>query len=379
MNDAVLLVFVAVAALAAVGAVAAAFRFWTKNQTAGRDEAGMRLLQQQLDALRSQLSESLSSQAQLVNQQLGLLTTQMGQRLDSVAREVNSSQKAVGERLDNAARVVGEVQKSLGALGQASDRIFEVGKDIAGLQEILRAPKLRGGLGEFLLEDLLGQILPAKHFQTQHVFKNGCAVDAVIRLGGKWVPVDAKFPLENFRRVAECKTDEERRPLQRKFAMDVKKHIDAIANKYILPDEGTFDFALMYIPAENVYYEVVVKDENAGEAESLSAYALQRRVVPVSPNSFFAYLQAILFGLRGFQIEENARVIMQNLARLQGDLVRFLDDFELVGKHLSNTRAKYEDAEKRLGRFQEKLAELNRGELPPRLTETPSAISVSEQ
>jgi DNA recombination protein RmuC len=349
----------------------AVFLFLQLQRRPGSSD-GQALLQQQLESLRGQLAESLNSQSQSMNQQVHQMTTQVNQRLEDVSRRVADSQRAVGDRLDNAARVVGEVQKSLGVLGEASARIFDVGKDIAGLQEILRAPKMRGGLGEYFLADLLGQILPLKHFRLQHTFKTGATVDAVISLGGKLVPVDSKFPLENFRRVIEAKTDEERKPLRKKFMVDVKKHIDAIATKYILPDEDTYDFALMYIPAENVYYEVIVKDEDADGEKSLTEYALKQRVVPVSPNSFYAYLQAIILGLRGFEIEENARTIMQNLGRLQGDFTRFREDFEVLGKHLSNTRGKYEEAEKRLTRVQEKLSSVSsEGELPA--PQTPAA------
>lgn len=335
----------------ALGAALAAALLWRLRRDA-RPAAGdgLGLIQQQLEAIRTQVAETLRAQTQTVNQQL-----------EAVSRQVMESQKTVGDRLDNAARVVGEVQRSLGTLGQASERIFEVGKDIAGLQEILRAPKMRGGLGEYLLGDFLAQVLP-RHHQIQHVFKTGQIVDAVIRLGDKMVPVDSKFPLENFRRLLEAQSEEERRALKKKFAADVKKHVDAIASKYILPDEGTYDFALMYIPAENVYYECMIRDDASGDGPSLAEYARSKNIIPVSPNTLYAYLQAIVLGLRGFAIEENARLIMQHLSRLQGDFRRFAEDFDLLGKHLSNTRGKYEDAEKRLGRLQEKLASMGEGQ-----------------
>jgi len=301
----------------------------------------------------------------LMQQQIGQLTSNVNQRLEAVSRDLLNSQKTVGDRLDNAARVVGDVQRSLGTLSQASERIFEVGKDIAGLQQILSAPKLRGGLGEYFLGDLLEQILPARHFKLQHGFRGGRLVDAVIQVGERLVPVDAKFPLENFRRVVEAASDEERRSLKKKFVSDVKKHIDAIAEKYILPDEGTFDFALMYIPAENVYYEIIIKDD-ASEDKSLAAYALEQKVIPVSPNCFYAYLQAILLGLRGFEIEESARTILQNLSRLQGDFNRFREDFEVLGGHIGKTQGKYADTEKRMARIQDKLLSLS--EEKPELT-----------
>lgn len=370
-----LTVLLVVVALLGAAALFFSWQSYKAGQSRQPADQSLQLLQQQLENLRAQTADLFGRQSQLVNDQLGNLTNQVSQRLESVSQQMATSQKSVGERLDNAAKVVGDVQKSLGQLGQASERIFEVGKDIAGLQEILRAPKIRGGLGEYFLADLLGQILPGKHFKTGHGFKSGNIVDAVIHLGGKLVPVDSKFPLENFRRVVEAGSDEERRALKKKFVTDVKKHIDAIAAKYILPDEGTYDFAFMYIPAENVYYEVIVKDD---ADNTLTEYAMGKRVIPVSPNSFYAYLQAIILGLKGFQVEENARAILENLTRLQGDFVRFRDEFGILGKHIGQTHSKYEDIDKKLVRLQDKLSFV--GEEKPSLTvETPSALPAKPQ
>jgi DNA recombination protein RmuC len=348
---------VLVTALITAAAVGAAVFFALRSRPS---DPGLSLLQQQLESLRGQMAEALSGQARLVSQQL-----------EGVARTVAESQRSVGDRLDSASRAVGEVQKSLGELGQASQRIFEVGKDISGLTDLLRSPKMRGGLGEYFLQDLLSQILPVANFSIQHGFKGGHTVDAVVRLGARLVPVDAKFPLENFRKWTDAAGEDDRRAWRKKFAADVKKHVDAIASKYILPDEGTYDFALMYIPAENVYYECVVKPEE--DEAPLMEYALKRRVVPVSPSSFYAYLQAIVLGLRGFQIEENARVIQQNLARLQGDVARFSDDFDLLGRHLSNAKTKHDDASRRLERVQDKLTSV--AETSP-ATETPLPLAL---
>ncbi len=314
----------------------------------------MLLMQQQIDQLRVQFGQVLDNSTQLIQQQLGQMLGHMSERLKENGEMLQKTQQSLGERLDNAARVVGHVQKSLGGLEEANRKIYEVGKDIASLQEILRAPKLRGGLGEFFLEDLLTQILPLHHFSIQHSFRSGEKVDAVIKLGAALVPVDSKFPLENFKRIVEAGTDDEKARAKKAFAVDVKKHIDAIADKYILPDEGTYDFALMYVPAENVYYETIIKDELTGE-KNLSQYALSKRVIPVSPNSFYAYLQAILLGLKGMKIEERAKEIIQYLSRLQGDFSRFRDDFGLLGKHLGHAQSSYQNSEKRLEQFGQKL------------------------
>ena len=333
-------------ALVLLAAVAAGFAVYFSLRNRRSDS--LHLLQQQLESLRGQFAEALAGQSRL-----------MAGQMEAVARNVADSQRTVGDRLDSTARVVGEVQKSLGELGQSSQRIFEVGKDISGLQDLLRSPKMRGGLGEYFLQDLLSQVLPVAHYTLQHAFASGAVVDAAVRLGDRLVSVDAKFPLENFRRWA-AGSDEERRALRKKFTADVKRHVDAVASKYILPDEGTYDFALMYIPAENVYYECIVKSEEPGEEASVLEYALKKRVVPVSPASFYAYLQAIVLGLNGMRVEENARRILDTLARLTGDLHRFAEDFDLVGKHLSNARLKHEDASRRLERVQEKLSSASR-------------------
>ncbi len=326
------------------------------------------LLQQEVQSLRGQLSDAMLKSQESLNQQLGQITSHVNTHLGQVTQQLQKSTGDLNTRLDNAARVVSDVSKGLGGLSEATKKVYEVGKDIAGLQEILRSPKLRGGLGELFLGDLLAQILPPAHFSLQHRFKSGEAVDAVIRLGQNLVPVDAKFPLENFRRVIEVSTEEERKAAKRRFVADVKKHVDAIAGKYILPDEGTFDFALMYIPAENVYYELIIKDEAIETEKGLLNYSFAKRVIPVSPNSFYAYLQTVLLGLKGMHIEERAQEILSTLARLSGDFRKFQEEFELVGKHLTNTKSRYDEADKRLAKFGDKLQSLQ--DASPALEET---------
>jgi DNA recombination protein RmuC len=321
---------------------------------AKQEEQSMLLMQQQIDQLRVHFTQVLDNSVQSIQRQLGQVLGHVNDRLKENADVLNTTQQSLGERLDNAARVVGQVQRSLGGLEEANRKIYEVGKDIASLQEILRAPKLRGGLGEFLLEDLLGQILPSQHFSIQYAFRSGEKVDAVIKLGSCVVPVDAKFPLENFKRMLEAVGDEEKNRAKRQFGIDVKKHIDAIAGKYILPDEGTYDFALMYIPAENVYYETIIRD-GAPEEKSLCHYAMSKHVIPVSPNSLYAYLQAIVLGLKGMKIEDRAKDIIQYLSRLQGDFGKFREEFALIGKHVGHAQASYQSADRRLDQFGQKL------------------------
>lgn len=317
-------------------------------------------------ALRSALAERRDDQAlTLLQNQVQATVSQVGEMRDSVQQiagqmqqQLSDTRQAMDARLDGAARVIGDVSKHLGQLDESAKRIFDVGRDIASLQEILRAPKLRGGLGELFMGDLLAQILPPEHFELQHGFQSGEKVDAVIRLKAGLVPVDAKFPLENFQRLIRAAAEDERAAARRVFVKDVQTHIDAIAKKYIRPDEGTFDFALMYIPAENVYYEVIIKDDEFGGEGKLFNYAIARRVIPVSPNSFYAYLQTILLGLKGLRVEESARQIMGNLSRLQKDFEGFGESFQLVGQHLANAQKKFEDADKRFGKVEAKLDQI---------------------
>jgi DNA recombination protein RmuC len=310
-------------------------------------EGSLPMMQREIELLRGQFSQALDASAARTQSQLAQILNHVSDRLRENAEMVQQSQHHLGERFDGAAQLVSQMQKSLGTLEEASRRIFDVGKDIASLQEIFRAPKLRGGLGEFLLEDLLRQVLPARHFTMQHRFKSGEKVDAVIRLGDGLVPVDSKFPLENFRRGLQATGEEERARAQRQFAADVKKHTDSIAAKYILPDEQTFDFALMYIPAEAVYYETMIKQDGA-RGKDFSEYALGRRVIPVSPSTFYAYLQAIVVGLRGMKIEERAKEMSLHFSQLQGDLGRFGEEFGLLGRHLSHAQSAYQSGERRL-------------------------------
>jgi len=265
---------------------------------------------------------------------------------------------STADRLDKAALAIKDVYGRLGEVQESTKQVNEVAKDISSLQDILRAPKLRGGIGEYFLSDLLKQILPPSRYELQHRFKSREIVDAVIILKDGMVPVDSKFPLENFKKVIQAKSEAEKISAKKIFIRDVKKHIDAIAQKYILPDEGTLDFALMYIPAENVYYEVIIKDENLDDGKSLFKHAIDNKVIPVSPNSFYGYLQTILMGLRGMRIEERAQEILKNISRLEGDFARVTDDFQKMGTHLKNLSGSYDNTEKRLGKFGDKLESL---------------------
>lgn len=293
--------------------------------------------------------------AQKENQALSLMQQQISQLTQNINQQLQNMSGQFQKTTGHIGSTIGDVKKGLGKMEEVTREVLEKAKNISNLEDLLRAPKFRGGLGELFLGDLLGQILPPVHYDLQYKFKSGEIVDAIVRIGSNLVPIDSKFPLENFKKYLSEENSKEKEDFRKKFVTDVKKHIDEIAKKYILPDEDTYDFALMYIPAENIYYETILKDESFGEERSIFSYAIQKRVIPVSPNSFFAYLQVIVLGLKGLQIEKSAKSIFQALARLQGDLSRFKTDFQMLGTHLVNAKGRFDDAEKRLERFSDKL------------------------
>jgi DNA recombination protein RmuC len=330
-----------------------AFGAWMLfRSTKGQSDQTLLLLKSEVEAARGEARQLQTATLASVRDELHQFRTEMTGQMGEV-------RTGVVQQLQDVNRVVGNVQGSLGKLGEATQRVAEVGKEIQGLEQILKSPKLRGGLGETLLEQLLAQVLPHENFVLQHAFKSGEKVDAAIRIGERLVPVDAKFPLENFRRMlAEAEADR-RGTFRRAFGRDVKNRVEEIAQKYILPDEGTFDFALMYVPAENVYYEMIVRDDE-GEDESIASYARSRLVFPVSPNTLYAYLQVIILGLRGLRIEANAREIQNDLIRLGGDLERVKEHFDKLGAHLGNAQKQFADAERDLSRFETKLEAIGR-------------------
>ena len=275
------------------------------------------------------------------------ISSQVNERLGQMNETILEANKIIGQNLGSTSGLFGNVREQLGKLEATNHQILEVSKNVASLQELLRAPKFRGQMGETLLENLLSQVLPKDYYQVQYRFKSSDAVDAVIRLGERLVPIDAKFSLENFQKMVDA-SEEEKPAFRKKFIQDVKNRAEEIASKYILPQENTYDFALMYIPAENVYYETVIKDD-------LLAYFMSKKVIPVSPNTLYAYLQVICLGLKGLKVEENAKVILKNLSMLSIEINKFKEEFDTLGGHISNLAHKYEDSQKRLDRFSDRL------------------------
>ncbi|HEX9351403.1 MAG TPA: DNA recombination protein RmuC [Gaiellaceae bacterium] len=275
--------------------------------------------------------------------------SQLADRNAEVDRRLEAMTSTLDRRLESTSKTAGEIHRQLGELGRANEEILARANDLKRLEQALRPPKARGGFGELLLANLLRDRLPPDAYELQYGFRSGERVDAVIKVD-RLVPVDAKFPLDNFERLAEAESEEHRVLAEKAFARDLKIHVDAIADKYIRPDEGTYDFALMYLPSEGVYYELV-----CGKTGALLSYAHEKRIFPVSPTTFTSQLQVIALGLKGMQIEQRAHEVMAYCAQLENDFGRFRDDFQVVGKHLGHAQSKYSEAERRLDRFEGKL------------------------
>jgi DNA recombination protein RmuC len=301
-----------------------------------------RLLRGELGALREQTASDLSQR----NAEVELRLQGMEQTLNTRLTELDTK---VDGRLAASTKTTSQIHERLGEVTKATETMIARAQDLARLEQALRPPKARGGFGELLLENLLRDRLAPDAYSMQHTFSTGDRVDAVIHVD-KLVPVDSKFPLDNFELMLAAEDDAQRQLHEKAFARDVKGHIDAIAAKYILPAEGTFDFALMYLPAEAIYYELV-----CGKTGQLLSYAHEKRVFPVSATTFTAYLQVIAMGLKGLQIEQTAHEVMAYCAALQKDFGKFREDFELVGTHLSRAQSKYAESDKRLDRFETRL------------------------
>ncbi len=251
-------------------------------------------------------------------------TLQSGSREDrrDLLSSLQKNTQAVNERLDNAARVISQVQRNLGEMS-------EIGKGIRTLQDFLQSPKLRGGLGEEVLKEMIGQTFPKNAFHLQYPFKSGVKVDAVLKTEAGLLCIDSKFPMENFNLMLKGETEIARNSAKRQFIQDVKKHIEDISRKYILPEEGTMDFALMYIPSEAVYYEAVNIPE-------LSNFARKLRVYPVSPNTLYAHLQVLLLSFEGKDLELKSREVFRILRAIQKDYGKVEENLSTLQKHLNN-------------------------------------------
>jgi DNA recombination protein RmuC len=323
-----------------------------QNTTAQKDisaqNASINLLQQQLEAIR---------QAQTKHS-------------ETLEKNLQSGQKNITDYLQSSGKTLGELKEQLGKIEGSGRKLMELSTDVRTLSDILKSPKHRGQLGEQSLAAVLKTILPADSFKLQHTFKNGKIVDALIKLPDYSAPVDAKFPLPAFEAILKAENEDDKIKLRKKFHDDVKKRIDEIAESYILPTEGTLDFALMYIPAENVYYETIIKYDS--DKTDILAYALDKKVIPVSPNLLYAYLMTIVMGLKGMQIEKEAELIRANLAKLGAGFDAFTSDYATLGSHIRNASNRYDEAQTKLNKFSMHLNQIQTTQQdPPQLDQEP--------
>lgn len=308
-------------------------------------------------AVDDSLREWLKSMQQTIEENNKNINQAMRETNKTVSESMRESTKSMNQRLDKAAEFIAGVKKEVGQMA-------EIGRGMKDIQEFLQSPKLRGNIGEMVLKELLGQMLPKQSFHLQYGFKSGEVVDAAIETKAGIVPVDSKFPMENFRKMAKAEGEKEKNRARRSFVNDVRKHVRDIASKYILTEEGTIDYALMYVPSEAVYYEIVNNPK-------LFEYAGDRRVLPVSPTTFYAYMKAILMGFEGQEIEKKAKQILASLRALEKDYEKMGGNLETLQRHLRNARGQMENVMSGYNTLGQKLTGIKQigGEETPRLQE----------
>ncbi len=284
------------------------------------------LLYQKISSNRND-SQSLEIMGKWMEQMQGRLD----RNADVLERGMRATNETLGTRLD-------KTSEMLSVVGQRVGEMSEIGRSMRDLGDLLKSPKLRGNIGEYVLKDLLAQYLPKASFSLQYAFKNGYIADAIIRTDQGILCIDSKFPLENFRKMYESESEEMKDRARREFVRDVRRHIDAIAMKYIVPDERSLDYAVMYVPSESIYYEVISLQSE------LLEYAQSKQVIVVSPSVFYAYLQVILLSLEGRKVEAQALELMRNFRSLQLEFKKFSEIFGLGLKHLGNARNAFDDA-----------------------------------
>lgn len=314
----------------------------------------------------SKKKSELEQNFQLFSQRLDTMNNSMNQALRDTLKMINDQLENSRQSSERSSQIVHrQVEGFTSGLTQLTENLKQVHqsvKDVSSFQDIFKSPKLRGIWGEASLEASLAQYFPRESYQSQYYFKSGEAVDVILRLPNKLIlPIDSKFNWENFEKMINADNDLNREMHKKTFFSDVKKKVEEIATKYILSSEGTTDFALMYIPAETVYYEIInnIKDVD------IPAYARAKKVFLTSPNTFGLSVSAIMHWLKDIQLSRQTKDIMKRLERIATDGRKLGDDFRRLGKHLSDARGSYDDSEKRLGLMidrVENVIELGEGE-----------------
>ncbi|OHA90284.1 MAG: hypothetical protein A3F53_02670 [Candidatus Zambryskibacteria bacterium RIFCSPHIGHO2_12_FULL_48_10] len=283
---------------------------------------------------------------------LNLLLTQLNELSRTVDHKMAESTKMMNEsvrtQFGESAKLIREVTQGLTKLDETNKQVISFADQLQSLQDILKNPKQRGVLGEYYLETLLKNVLPPGSYQMQYPFPDGTIVDAAVFVKDKIIPIDSKFSLENYNRIVEEKDSMQRESLEKVFVADLKNRIAETA-KYIQPGQGTMDFAFMFIPHEAIYYDLIVNKIGAlkEDSESLIQRAASKyHVLIVSPTSFLAYLQTVLQGLKGMQIEESVKTIIKNVGDLQKHLSAYEEYYGKLGNALSTTVNHYNSAGK---------------------------------
>ena len=298
-------------------------------------------------------------QADILNlrSEVSSLSTNLSKTFDD---KLNRTQDSMQEQLRQSVAIVNDVSRRLTKLDETNKRVVDVADELKTLQNVLQNPKQRGVFGEFYLNSLLENVLPPNQWQAQYKFKNGEIVDAVIFLDKRRIlPVDSKFSLENYNRYIEATDKDQREQLLRRVKQDIKGRIDETA-KYIRPDEGTMDFAFMFIPSESMYYDLL-KDRVGDGASSrdLIEYAFRdRHVIIVSPTSFMAYLETVMQGLRSLQIEEQAKEIQKRVAQLGMHIERYNEYMSKLGVSLGTTVNHYNNAYKEFAKVDKDIVKI---------------------
>ncbi len=280
---------------------------------------------------------------------------------DKIERNGLSMQTSMQKQLSESAKLVADVTQRLTKLDETNKRVVDVADELKTLQNVLQNPKQRGVFGEYYLESVIGNILPAKDYKMQYKFRDGEIVDAVIFLDkGQILPIDSKFSLENYNRMVEKSSKSEREKYMSKVRADLKNRIDE-TSKYIRPDENTMDFAFMFIPSESLYYDLLIGDVGSGSsARDLIEYAFQdKKVIIVSPTSFMAYLQTVMQGLRSLQIEEQAKEIQVRVGKLGQHINKFDEFMQKLGRSLGQTVGHFNNAHKELGKIDKDVVKIS--------------------
>jgi DNA recombination protein RmuC len=294
------------------------------------------------------LKQDITSLSDNVERLKDSLNLSVNERLD---KNQTMMRQSIQKQFNQSAKIISEVTERLAKLDETNRRVVDVADELKTLQNVLQNPKQRGVLGEYYLQNVLENVLPPERFQLQYRFKDGETVDAVILLDkNKILPIDSKFSLENYNRIVEEKNKSTRENLIKSFKADLKKRIDETA-KYIRPNEGTMDFAFMFIPSEAIYYDLLINKVGTAStsARDLIEYAFRdKKVIIVSPTSFMAYLQTVLQGLRSLQIEEQAKEIQLRVGQLGDHLKKYDVYMQKLGMSLSTTVNHYNTAHKEL-------------------------------